>query len=331
VVGVTAGAGVPPQHVTVITDSAGGALSWEKTAHDILAARLDLDVETEICRRLVAPGCVDPQPESALATIQRLGPALGPTVVIDVGYNDVAAEYAAGIDPVVHALADAGVQHVIWVTLAEHQQTWVDINDSIRAAAARWPQLVVADWAPVAAANPQWFVDEAHLDSAGARALAVFVRPYVLRACGPPCDPPQVFCGLARTVNGFDAVQAEVVDCAAARATIAAIERGDRGDWVCSRSVGGTIELDCRSGEAGLQVLERSPVPAVRRASGVVRLANWLFRIRGRRLDAREDGTAAWVRLAGPPWCVPSTPREALVALALRPLTPNGGCFTRRR
>lgn len=325
---------MPPQRATVITDSVGGALYWERTANDILSPRLDLRMETRTCRKLAVPGCPadgDPSPESALATIERLGPQLGPTVAIDVGYNDFADDYANGIDPVMRALVAAGVQHVVWVTLAERQGTWAEINASIRAAATRWPQITVADWAPLAAAHPEWFLDNAHMNTDGARALAVFLRPFLLQACGAPCDPPQVFCGLARTANGFDPVRAEVLDCAAARATIVAIERGDRGDWACSRSVGGGVELDCRNGEEGLQVLERSPIPAVRRASGVVRLVNWLFRVHARRLEAREDGSARWLRIAGPPWCVPQAPRQALVALRLRSLTPNGGCFTLRR
>ena len=141
---------------------------------------------------------------------------------------------------------------------------------------------------------------------------------------------PAPFCGLARTVNGYDPVRAAGLPCAAARSTIRAIERGRRGNWVCSRSVRGTIELDCRNGTRRIEVLERSPVPAVRRPDGSVRLANWLFRIRARRLEAREDGGVRWQRIAGPPWCVPSAPREALVALRLRPLTAHGGCFSLR-
>jgi hypothetical protein len=141
---------------------------------------------------------------------------------------------------------------------------------------------------------------------------------------------PPPFCGLARTVNGFDAVRAEGLSCGAARHAIVAIEQGRRGDWGCSRSVGGAIELDCRDGLRRIEVLERSPVPAVRRRDGSVRLANWLFRVRARRLEAREDGSDRWLRIAGPPWCVPFAPREALVALRLRPLTPSGGCFAPR-
>jgi hypothetical protein len=77
-----------------------------------------------------------------------------------------------------------------------------------------------------------------------------------------------------------------------------------------------------------IQVLERSPVPAVRRSGGV-RLANWLFRLRGRALQARQDGSS-WMTLGRAPFCVPVAPRDVLVALRLRSLTPSSGCFTLR-
>ena len=133
------------------------------------------------------------------------------------------------------------------------------------------------------------------------------------------------FCGLARTVNGFDPVAARGLGCAAALAEAVRIERDTRGGWNCSRSVGGTVELDCRDGTAELEVLERAPVAASRRR-GVVTLANWRFRLARLRVEGRSGGR--WqVLVAAPPYCEPAVPREALVALRLRPLTPNGGCF----
>ena len=138
---------------------------------------------------------------------------------------------------------------------------------------------------------------------------------------------PFAFCGLSRTVNGFDPVRAAGVPCGTAREDVAAVERGDRGDWACSRAMHAAYELECRRGAAVLQVLERSPVPAVRRSDGTVRLANWRFRLDGRTLLAREDGRSTWTRIARAPFCIPAAPREVLVALRLRQLTPHGGCF----
>lgn len=182
----------PANRVTVITDSVGGVLYWVTKARENLGRGLDLDLETKTCRKLVGLGCPaygDPNPASALETIQTLGPQLGPTVVIDVGYNDFAGVYAAELDQVMEALVAAGVEHVVWVTLEEVQDTWVRINAEIRAAPKRWPQLIVADWAMASAGKP-WFNDGVHMNYEGGLAFAEFLRPYVLDACGEPCAPP---------------------------------------------------------------------------------------------------------------------------------------------
>jgi hypothetical protein len=182
----------PVPRVTMITDSVGGVLYWAGTARDELAQGLDLRLETRACRKLVAEGCwaYGERPPSALDTIHALGTELGPLVVIDVGYNDRPDEYAADLDTVMQALLAANVEHVIWVTLEETEEPWIANDEAIREAPRRWPQLVVADWAPVAATNPSWFVDLAHMNYDGAFGFARFLRPIVLAACGPPCQPP---------------------------------------------------------------------------------------------------------------------------------------------
>jgi hypothetical protein len=182
----------PANRVTVITDSVGGVLYWVTKARENLARGLDLDLETKTCRKLVDPGCPaygDPHPASALETIQTLGAELGPTVVVDVGYNDYASLYHDELDTVMNALVAAGVQHVVWVTLEEAQDAWVGINTEIRDAPKRWRQLVVADWAPASAGKP-WFNDGVHMNYDGGVAFGEFLRPFVLAACGEPCAPP---------------------------------------------------------------------------------------------------------------------------------------------
>ena len=180
-----AGAPAPSPRVTMITDSVGGALYWLTDARESLASGFDLDLETKTCRKLVEPGCGaygDPTPPSALDTIHALGSQLAPIVVIDVGYNDQADTYAAGLDEIMQAAVAAGAQHVIWLTLEEREGVWTQSNKEIWAAAARWPQLTVADWASVSANQP-WYVDEAHLNSVGGTALAAFLRPLLISAC----------------------------------------------------------------------------------------------------------------------------------------------------
>ena len=177
-----------PGRVTMITDSVGGVLYWVRPALDELSDGLDLQLETKTCRKLVAAGCwaYDESPPSALETVQQLGHELGAVLIVDVGYNDLAADYADGLDQVMHAALDAGVHRVVWVTLEEREHAWVEINAKIRAATARWPQLVVADWGAASAGQP-WFVDDAHMSAVGGVQFARFLRPIVLEACGAAC------------------------------------------------------------------------------------------------------------------------------------------------
>ena len=318
-----------PNHVTLITDSVGGVFFWATGPRDQLAQDLDLDLQVKTCRKLTVPGCPaygDDAPESVLAIVRRLGPSLGRTVFVDVGYNDLSSGYAEGLDEVMAALVAAGVERVGWVTLEEAQGTWKEINDVIRAAPLRWPQLIVADWA-VASAGKPWFVDTVHLNYDGAVGLATFLRPYVVAACGPPCGPPQ-FCGLARSSQGFVPVSATgEIACNEALAAGAAIKRGEPGEWGCLQ-VGAGPEVDCWRGAVKVRVLDRIPATPVRR-NGVVTLANWSFRVSRDVLQGRRD-ERRWIVLGRRPFCVPVAPRAVLVALRLRPLRPNGNCFVPR-
>lgn len=192
----------------MITDSVGGALYAGSAERETLARGLDFRLEDAACRKLVAPGCSSNEgaPPSVLETIAMLGPELGQLVVVDVGYNDYAEGYDAGLDSVMMALLDHGVTHVVWVTLRESQAPWPEINRQIRAASARWPQLTVSDWAPAAATHPEWFQDNAHMTGAGAAALATFLRPVVIEVCGAPCVAPAAIAVLlAPTVRSHGA------------------------------------------------------------------------------------------------------------------------------
>ena len=179
--------------MTLIADSVGGVLFWAVPQRERLAKGLDFRLEVKTCRKLVSDGCYayGEVPPSALDSVAALGQELGHLVVVDVGYNDLAEGYAEGLDTVMAALVGAGVERVIWVTLSESQSTWVEINDQIRAAPARWPQLVVADWAPIAQREPSWFADGPHMNQIGADGFVDFLRPAIFAACGNACIHPR--------------------------------------------------------------------------------------------------------------------------------------------
>jgi len=186
----TAVGGLP--RVTMISDSTGAILFWSPAERERLAQGLDFQLQAMACRKLVSPGCYayDQIAPSVLDTVKSLGPDLGSIVIVDIGYNDEAEGYGAGLDSVMHALASAGVEHVIWLTLKESQETWAQINLQIHAAARRWPNLIVADWAAVAANEPSWFADSAHMNDLGAVGFVSFLRPIVIETCGAACLPP---------------------------------------------------------------------------------------------------------------------------------------------
>jgi putative Ig domain-containing protein len=175
--------------VTIVADSVGGVLFWQREARDELGRGLDLRIEIRTCRRLASEGCEydGARPASALEAIRALGPAIGAVAVVDVGYNDAPSTYDAGLDKVMRALLDAGVQRVVWVTLRERRPSWAEINDEIRDGARRWPQITVGDWNRESAAHDEWFADGIHMNFEGGAAFGTFLRSLIADACDAAC------------------------------------------------------------------------------------------------------------------------------------------------
>src|SRR5262249_47784801 len=115
VAGANGPSAASPQRVTLIGDSVASALLYDQTAVAILAKGVDLRLEVAPCRRLGGESCPyqGTRPPNAIQLIQSLGPALGQTVIVDVGYNDFETEYAGYIEDALSALKAAGVQRVL--------------------------------------------------------------------------------------------------------------------------------------------------------------------------------------------------------------------------
>jgi len=108
---------------------------------------------------------------------------LGSVVVIQMGNNYIPGEdgtFASQIDQAMRVLS--GVRRVVWVTVAERWPDRVTINKAIRAAAARWPTIRVADWAPIIASHPSYASDMLHLSPLGRLAISRLIAGVV----GPP-------------------------------------------------------------------------------------------------------------------------------------------------
>ena len=111
--------------------------------------------------------------ESILQTLKADG-QLGGDVVVALGTNGPITD--ADIDNMMSILG--GASRVVFVNV-HVDRPWQDPNNAVLAnGATRYPNVVVADWATLAAQNPEWFGgDGTHLaiDGPGADALASLV------------------------------------------------------------------------------------------------------------------------------------------------------------
>ena len=182
--GAAHGSPVQPTRVTVIGDSVTESLDYVPSARRYLGHGFDLPADALVCRRLVAASCSfhGAAPRTALQVVDAQGHALGPVVVINVGYNDWAAVY--DVDRMMRALRAAGVHTVIWVTLREagtYASIYKQSNARIRSAGRKWRNsLVVADWNRYSRSKPWFGSDGLHLTPTGAFGLAKLLRPLVL-------------------------------------------------------------------------------------------------------------------------------------------------------
>jgi hypothetical protein len=181
--------------VTVIGDSVITAVAYTQQARALLGREIDLHWLAVVCRRLVQPSCWynGTRPPTALDVIGANGSSLGPTVIVESGYNEYVQQYASDIDTVMKALVAEGVQNVLWMTMREERPDYAAMNEQIRAAATRWPQLTVVDW-NAASKNQAWFgPDGLHLNYPGAMGMARLLRKFVVTyACYGACNRPRV-------------------------------------------------------------------------------------------------------------------------------------------
>ena len=164
--------------VMILGDSVATGMSWHNDAITIVQNGFDVDWEVEICRRLTGQSCTSDgvTPPTALDLVNSL-PSVPPYVVMVIGYNDPADTFAQSLDATMQALVGKGAQHVLWLTLRESEGPYPLINQQLRAALTRWPQLRLVDWNGASANHPEWFqTDFVHLVDAGGVAMARLVH-----------------------------------------------------------------------------------------------------------------------------------------------------------
>lgn len=111
--------------------------------------------------------------EDILSQLKAEG-QLGAEVIVALGTNGPITD--ADFDAMMAILQ--GASRVVFVNV-HVDRPWQDPNNAVLArGAARYPHVVIADWASLAAQNPQWFgSDGTHLaiDGTGAMALASLI------------------------------------------------------------------------------------------------------------------------------------------------------------
>jgi hypothetical protein len=156
-----AGPGFNVGHVTAVGDSV--MLDYQDP---LQAAIPGIDVDAAVSRQW-SDG------EFILQTLKSDG-QLGADVVVALGTNGPITD--SDFDDMMSILG--GASRVVFVNV-HVDRPWQDPNNAVLAnGAARYPNVVIADWATLAAQNPQWFgPDGTHLaiDGPGADALAALI------------------------------------------------------------------------------------------------------------------------------------------------------------
>lgn len=179
-------------HVTVIGDSVLTQVLWNAAPLQILENGFDMWMQIGVCRRLTGESCPFEGGEvpTLLDVVRQDSTELGPTVVVEVGYNDYQQTFAQSVEQSIDALLAAGVEHILWVNLREAHRSYVEMNAELLAASRRHPQVALVDWNDVSAGHPDWFQNDGiHLFYNGGIALATLLHGALAELLAPP---PQV-------------------------------------------------------------------------------------------------------------------------------------------
>ncbi len=116
-----------------------------------------------------------------ITTVDERRAEIGDVAVVVLGHNYLAGEgFEVQFARMMESLS--GLARVVWVTPAEWSEGQDEVGSVIRLAPARFPNVVVADWAALAGENPGYLQgDGVHLTVAGVVALADLIA----RSVGP--------------------------------------------------------------------------------------------------------------------------------------------------
>ncbi len=119
------------------------------------------------------------RPQAAPALIARQRHLIDDIVVVALGTNYLGneANFAADVERTLVALAD--VDRVIWVNAQVYRRGMLEVNRVLEAAATRWDNVQLADWAGIWRPEYVWAPGDVHLTHPGRDAYAELVRSHV--------------------------------------------------------------------------------------------------------------------------------------------------------
>ena len=126
-------------------------------------------------------------PSAAIEVLKARRAEIGDVVVIHMSNNylDDEALWAQQIDDMFATLT--GVKRFIFINVTEFRPDRAQVNEQLRAALVRHPNMVLLDWNALTKANPSYTgSDHLHLSLAGARAYAAMIAD----GLGPVRLPP---------------------------------------------------------------------------------------------------------------------------------------------
>jgi Putative Ig domain len=199
-------------HVTVIGDSIMTGVLWHAKPMAILGQGIDLLMEVGVCRRIEGVSCPFEGAEvpTLVDLVPQLQPDIGKIVIVEMGYNEPAGDFAQEIDDTMQVLFQVGVSRVLWVNMREAEGQYPAMNAELLAAARRYPQLTVIDWNTYAAGHPEWFQNDGlHLLESGGEGLATVLHDALERLVLRPASPQGLFPG-PPVLTGTDLPSARV-------------------------------------------------------------------------------------------------------------------------
>jgi hypothetical protein len=183
-----------PTRTLVLGDSALAALNWVPTARQAVQG-FDDTLDLRACRRLFYPSCATPPPPTAYEALATHGPGFE-VLVVDVGYNDLAAMTKTSFEAVVGRARQLGYRPIVWWTLRAVDSGFAARNTVIRdeLATGKYPDVVLADWNRYTVNRPQWFVaDGVHFQAITAWVAADYLSRKMAflehRVCPAPTSP----------------------------------------------------------------------------------------------------------------------------------------------